>query len=137
MNAQTAYNPLAAAPRNSTNNTVHNKTGAKFPNITEECNLLGDKNLDSFLVAPWPKNCKVYQYTNACKKYEISKDGKSIDSCDLKYNCTSYENVEPNCEEYYKEDPKAVTFFPDTGKICNFRESLYPLPPWPEGCKVF
>ena len=102
---------MAAPPKNATNNTFHNKTGAKFPNITDECNFFTKLNS---LVAPWPKNCKVYQYNDECNKYEISKDGKSVDSCDLKYNCTpAY--VEAKCEEFYEEDPKAKTLFPDTG----------------------
>ena len=78
VNAQTAYNPLAAPPKNSTNNTVHNKTGSLYANISEECNFFTKLNT---VVAPWPKNCKVYQYDNGCNKYEISKDGKSVDSC--------------------------------------------------------
>lgn len=45
--------------------------------------------------------------------------------------------------EYYKnksfakEQDGVKLRFPDTGQQCFFRESLYPLKPWPLGCKIY
>ena len=114
---------------------LHKKsTFLLFPNHTKECNFFADQD---YIVAPWPANCQVYQHTNKCNKYEISRDGKSIESCDLKYNCP-YEITESKClEQFAEETDPAATRFPDTGQQCFFKESLYPLHPWPNGCKIF
>lgn len=45
----------------------------------------------------------------------------------------------PECIEYYP--PVNITSkeprFGEQGKLCHFRESLYPHKPWPHGCWVF
>ena len=33
--------------------------------------------------------------------------------------------------------PADETMFPETGAQCHFRESVYPVKPWPENCRVF
>ena len=46
--------------------------------------------------------------------------------------------ISPTCLEYYPtNDPNATSRFPDTGKQCFFKESIYPLKPWPRGCKIY
>ena len=59
----------------------YNKTLPFYDNLSESCNFYVEEGLTT---APWPKDCRVYSYTNSCNRYEISRDGKSIDSCDLK-----------------------------------------------------
>ena len=119
------------------------KEKAAYSTFGEECNFWLDLELTT---APWPKGCWKYQYTDPCNQYEISFDGKSVDSCNIN-NASCAERgqlVEPQCLEYYKnktyaaETSKGVKLrFPDTGKQCFFTESLYPLKPWPAGCKIY
>ena len=51
--------------------------------------------------------------------------------------------MEPQCIEYYKnktfarEEDGIKLRFPDTGQQCFFTESIYPLKPWPVGCKIY
>lgn len=48
--------------------------------VGDQCNFwLWDPNYNAN-EKPWPKDCKLFQ-TNTCDKYEISRDGKSVDSC--------------------------------------------------------
>ena len=112
---------------------IHEKDGALLPNITQECNFFHDQGLAQ---APWPLNCRFYRSNNNCNKYEISRDGKSVDSCQLQYNC-NFTLAQPECLEYYPPRNKSETIFPETGKQCLFKESVYPLNPWPSGCKIF
>ena len=75
---------------------------------------------EGLTATPWAKGCKIYQHTNPCNKYEISFDGKSIESCDMPYECPDNKtSVTPKCLEEYankdKYDPEAETIFPDTG----------------------
>lgn len=119
------------------------KENATYETFGEECNFWTDLELTT---APWPKGCWKYQYTDPCNQYEISFDGKSVDSCNInKKDCAEQgQVVEPQCLEYYKnktyagETPEGVKLrFPDTGQQCFFTESLYPLKPWPQGCKIY
>ena len=111
---------------------LHQKDLVLYDNVTQECNFFADQE---YIVAPWPVGCQVYQHTNGCNKYEISQSGKGVNSCQLKYNCP-FQLVEAKCLEYYPT-PEGDTRFPDTGKQCFFKESLYPLVPWPQSCKIF
>ena len=97
------------------------KANATYPTIGEECNFWLDIELTT---APWPKGCWKYQYTDPCNQYEISYDGKSIDSCNLgnKTSCPEKgQTVEPQCIEYYKnktfakEEGGVKYRFPETG----------------------
>ena len=90
------------------------------------------------VVAPWPKNCRVYQHDNGCNRYEISRDNKKVDSCDLKFKC-NFTQVTPSCQEYYNAtaDANMTTRFIQTGRQCFFKESIYPKTPWPNGCKIY
>ena len=112
---------------------IHTKPFTLFSNVSAACNFFTEQEL---VRAPWPQNCQVYQHTDGCKKYEISRDGKKVNSCELKYGC-QYELVESRCLEYFPAENTEATRFPDTGQQCFFKESLYPLLPWPNGCKIF
>ena len=76
-------NPLAAPDKCIKRDIVHKKKFALFPiaNQPDKCNFWVNAT-KPMLVAPWPKNCMIYQHDNVCMKYEISRDGKSIDSCE-------------------------------------------------------
>jgi len=80
----------------------------------------------------------VYQHDNGCNKYEISRDNKKIDSCELKYKCNATA-VTPKCLEFYtpEKDVNMTTRFTGTGRECFFNTSLYPVAPWPNGCKIY
>ena len=39
------------------------------------------------VMSPWPKYCRVYMTSNPCNKYEMSKDGTTILSCDIAEMC--------------------------------------------------
>ena len=56
------------------------KENATYKTFGEECNFWLDLELTT---APWPKGCWKYQYTDPCNQYEISFDGKSVDSCNI------------------------------------------------------
>jgi hypothetical protein len=49
-----------------------------FSTVTPECNFFM-----SYDKAPWPKNCRVIKHGLTCNKYEISRDGKHVHSCQL------------------------------------------------------
>lgn len=87
-------------------------------------------------MAPWPANCMIYQHDDICWKYEISRDGKSVDSCDRKKDCEKKETA-PICLQEYPPRNYSLPLFPDLGQQCFFRESLYPIKPWEKGCKIF
>ena len=119
------------------------KENATYSTIGQQCNFWLDLDLTT---APWPKGCWKYQYTDPCNQYEISFDGKSVDSCNINKDACPQRGqvVEPQCIEYYKnktyatETSKGVKLrFPETSKRCFFTESLYPLKPWPVGCKLY
>ena len=81
-------NPFLAGDKCIPRDKIHSKKFALFPisDSPEECNFW--LKLDPPLsVAPWSKNCMIYQHDQICSKYEISRDGKSIDSCEHKKNC--------------------------------------------------
>jgi len=78
----------------------------------------------------------VYVHDNDCNRYEISRDGKGIDSCQLKKDCP-FSKVDSICKEYFPEVNGTEPRFPEGGKQCFFKESLYPLVPWPKACKIF
>ena len=86
------------------------------------------------MVAPWPKDCRRYQYNNACNKYEISKDGKSVDSCNIGKDCP-FNLTDAACLEYFQptvpDKPIKSYPFPETGRQCLFREAIFPMKPWP------
>ena len=102
--------------------------------------------------APWPKDCRMY-YTNEFDKYEISKDGKSVDSCQITSDEVNRPDATdpnyPKCVETYENEwmfenkKKEKLLFPDTGEQCFFRESRFPVKPWqdwtkwPHGCKIW
>ena len=118
--------------------TLHNKTFPFYDTIGPQCNFW--KNLTAAELtngtAPWPLNCRVYKHKNDCNRYEISRDGKSVDSCKLKKDCP-FTPTTPECLEYFPAVNRSELRFPETGKQCFFREALYPLNPWPENCKIF
>ena len=122
----------------------YNDTGA----VGDQCN---EFYFGKFTTAPWPKDCRMY-HLNEFDNYEISRDGKSVDSC----NVTSDEVNKPNpaldypkCVEYYEKDYMSELkdgtklMYPDTGEQCYFREARYPVKPWqdwtkwPHGCKIW
>lgn len=76
-------NPLAGPDKCIKRETLHKKRFALFPIADDpaKCNFWNNAT-KPMLVAPWPKNCMIYQHTDLCWKYEISRDGKSIDSCE-------------------------------------------------------
>ena len=104
---------------------AHAKETTRFEYISFECNaFFKDSGL---MVAPWPENCKIFKY-DECSSYEISRDGKSIDSCELISQKPELKDTgcNPNklvnkCEEFYEgkfvgetEDGEQLRF-PDTG----------------------
>lgn len=111
-------------------NTTYNNTGA-------ECNFFKQEGLET---APWPKDCQNFK-RDECSMYEISKDGKSIESCEL--SCPSIGKVKlDTCEGYYdkysSQDEELIFYrFPDKSKACNFTSAKYPLKPWPRNCKIY
>lgn len=124
---------------------MYNESGA----VGDQCN---EFYYGQYTTAPWPKDCREY-YLNEFDIYEISKDGKSVDSCAITSDVTNIPNNSnpnfPKCVEYYEnewitEDQEGNKFmFPDTGEMCYFREARYPVKPWqdwtkwPNGCKVW
>ena len=136
-----------AAPANATEEVVkiidpgvHVKEATLFDYIGLECNKFFRNS--GTVVAPWPDNCKVFK-TDECSSYEISRDGKSVDSCEIisqipevtQTGCSSTKLVN-ECIEFYEgafiaenEDGEQLRF-PDTGAQCLFKESLFPIKPW-------
>ena len=45
--------------------------------------------------------------------------------------------VAPSCIEVYAAQNKSEPMFGDQGQQCFFRESVYPVVPWPRACKVY
>ena len=90
-------NPLAAPDKCIKRDTIHKKKFALFPiaNQPDKCNFWVNAT-KPMLVAPWPKNCMIYQHDNVCMEYEISRDGKSIDSCEIKKKCKK-KKMKPIC----------------------------------------
>lgn len=79
--------------------TLHNKTFPFYETIGPECNFWKKTN-PPLTIAPWPLNCRVYKHNNDCNSYEISRDGKGVDSCKLKKDCP-FTAREPQCLEYF------------------------------------
>ena len=118
---------------------VHVREATLFDYIGLECNFFRNSGT---MVAPWPDNCKVFQ-TDECSSYEVSRDGKSVDSCEIVSQipevaltgCDSSKLIN-TCIEFYEgsfiaenEDGEQLRF-PDTGAQCLFKESLFPIKPW-------
>ena len=57
----------------------HKKFNYTYPIVDATCNFWVNETIEKS--PPWPKGCWKYQYKNPCNFYEISFDGKSIDSC--------------------------------------------------------
>ena len=47
--------------------------------------------------------------------------------------------IEPKCLEFYPphEEDSQINLFPESGRQCLFKESIYPIKPWPRHCIVF
>lgn len=107
-----------------------------YDTVTPECNFFMQYN-----EAPWPKNCRVIKHGLDCNKYEISRDGKHVHSCRLgeKHGMDCKPLEKPECIEYYPKYNKTKDEhrFGETGRLCHFRESLYPHKPWPHECWIF
>jgi hypothetical protein len=91
---------------------IHNKSLPFYDQIGEECNFFIELGL---VKAPWPAECRVYQHTDGCNKYEISRDGKGVDSCQLEKNC-NFKSVTPTCFEYFPAVNRTEQRFPEGGK---------------------
>jgi hypothetical protein len=97
---------------------MFNETGA----VGSQCNEFFFGKYNS---PPWPENCREY-HTNEFDIYEISKDGKSVDSCSVttdEVNIPDLNNTNyPKCVEYYENEwmfetkKKVKLLFPDTGE---------------------
>jgi hypothetical protein len=110
-----------------------------YREVSSKCNYFMGKGYDQ---PPWPKGCRVIKQGLTCNRYEISRDGKHVHSCNLnrKYGKTECEPMEGSkCIEYYTEynKTKDEERFGETGRLCHFKESLYPHKPWPHGCWIF
>lgn len=110
---------------------MYNETGA----VGDQCN---EFYFGKYTNAPWPKDCKEY-HLNEFDIYEISRDGKSVDSCKITSDVTNIPNPAldyPKCVAYYEKDYMSETkegvklMYPDTGEQCYFREARYPVKPW-------
>ena len=116
---------------------IRESKAASFPikDDPKTCNfwMAGDSPLNT---APWTKDCLIYQYDNACNKYQISRDGKKVVSCDVPAGCIP-KKIEPSCIQEYPPRNYSQPLFPAQGQQCFFRESVYPIKPWPRGCKVY
>ena len=89
-------NPLKPAEKNYDYKILRSKPFPLFPLADPKiCNFWLNEN-PALTIAPWPKNCLIYQYKDKCAKYEISHDGKSVESCEKKEDCVSTP-VEPAC----------------------------------------
>ena len=75
-------NPLRPAEKNYDYKIIRSKPFPLFPLADPKiCNFwLNEK--PALTIAPWPKNCLIYQYKDKCAKYEISHDGKAVESCE-------------------------------------------------------
>jgi hypothetical protein len=131
-----ANNPLRPPEKNYDYKILRSKPFPLFPLADPKiCNFwLNEKPV--LTVAPWPKNCLIYQYKDKCAKYEISHDGKTVESCEQKEDCKS-QPVEPACLQEFPPRNLTLPLFPYGGKQCDFKEALYPIKPWPRGCKVY
>ena len=112
------------------------KLHALFDNQSPACNFF--MKLE-YATAPWPANCRIYQHTLSCNKYEISRDNKHVHSCQLvdPKKSNTCKKVEPKCLEYYPPVENGKHLFQESGRQCHFRESVFPFKPWPQGCQVF
>lgn len=114
-----------------------NSTFGEDAEYSDRCNYwtrtghAGKKSLESKVsVAPWPGNCRRWvlkqsRNTECIEEYEISRDGKSIDSCKLNDTCDSSRMGAGECVEFYDDDYATTEQinaspvelrFPDTGK---------------------
>ena len=76
-------------------------------------------------------------HTNECNKFEISRDGKSVNSCFIAEMCIMSVR-EPECIEFYDDNAKTATLFPESGELCSLDEAADGKEkPWPKDCKVF
>ena len=128
--AQAQIGPVVEADRIP---RIHNKSLPFYDTIGDQCNFFTELQLSK---APWPPECRVYQHEDGCNKYEISRDGKGVDSCQLQKDC-SFTQVQPTCFEYFPAVNVTEPRFPEGGLQCFFKESKYPLVPWPKACKIF
>ena len=118
----------------------YKKTLPFYDQADAECNFFNEKmnGGKNMTTTPWPEGCRVYSYNNSCNRYEISKDGKSVDSCEIKkQECNPARNFVGKCYEFFPENDPTQLRFPEEGKQCFFKESLYPITPWPRGCKIW
>ena len=53
------------------------------------CNFWTLEKGKNITEAPWDKGCWLYQFTDSCMKYEISKDNKAVESCEKTEGCES------------------------------------------------
>ena len=96
---------------------VHVKKFQYLPDVGPQCNFWIPRGLVS---APWNENCRVFR-TDNCNRYEISVDGKSIDSCEQNKTCIITQKKD-ECVEFYP--PRNMSArnaygdyrFPDTDK---------------------
>eukprot|EP00356_Strombidium_inclinatum_P015156 CAMPEP_0170479570 /NCGR_PEP_ID=MMETSP0208-20121228/760_1 /TAXON_ID=197538 /ORGANISM="Strombidium inclinatum, Strain S3" /LENGTH=130 /DNA_ID=CAMNT_0010751991 /DNA_START=8 /DNA_END=400 /DNA_ORIENTATION=+ len=106
--ARTTLNPtrvLQEEPPKGKNYTlldegIYKSKNTTYDLISTQCNFFVDEEL---VVAPWPDNCKIFQ-RKACYFYEVSKDGKSIESCQPPNpNCTDESDTLLNkCTEFHE-----------------------------------
>ena len=94
---------------------MYNGTGS----VGDQCNFFVGMS-----EKPWPENCREWK-TNVCDTYEISRDGKSVDSCEVlsteQYLCPAPQD-QNECVTFYEDDMGWETDegdklrFPDTGQ---------------------
>ena len=81
-------NPLRPPEKNYDYKIVRTKPFPLFPLADPKiCNFWLNER-PALTVAPWPKNCLIYQWKDKCMKFEISHDGKAVESCEKKEDCT-------------------------------------------------
>lgn len=89
-------NPLRPPEKNYDYKIVRTKPFPLFPLADPKiCNFWLNTE-PPLTIAPWPKNCLIYQHNDKCAKYEIGHDGKAVESCEVKEDCTPAP-VEPAC----------------------------------------
>ena len=95
-------NPLKPIEKCIARDMIRASPAASFPikDDPKVCNFwtAGDAPLNT---APWTKDCLIYQYDNACNKYQISRDGKKVISCDTgPKNCVAKPTTKKCIQEY-------------------------------------
>ena len=55
------------------------------------------------IIHPWPKNCRIYQTTNACNRYEVDREGTKVLSC-AQYEMCIEMMATPSCLLYYIDE---------------------------------